>query len=133
VRVWESARGASYEQARALGGQFGRSEVIEVQASGSSAQPAPLIGLQSFHLNLGLPQFAVGTIEFVEHQPGGILVWSVSGAPGFKYSIEKSQQVGGQTIWEPFVVVTNTTGTVTFTDTANSGSSVVFYRSRILD
>ena len=35
--------------------------------------------------------------------------------------------------WRPYLVITNTAATVTFTDSANSAAAVVFYRSRILD
>jgi hypothetical protein len=69
-------------------------------------------------------------IRFVETQLGGIVVWEHQGEPGFRYVIEKS--VHGFE-WRPYLVITNTTSTVTFTDSANSGSAVGFYRSRILD
>jgi hypothetical protein len=129
VRVWESSRGASYEEARALGGRFGRSAILQI-TPGIMPDPPPLWGLQSFNLQAGLPQFATGMIRFVETQLGGIVVWEHQGEPGFRYVIEKS--VHGFE-WRPYLVITNTTSTVTFTDSANSGSAVGFYRSRILD
>jgi len=77
-----------------------------------------------------MSQFASGIISFVQRQPGNVIVWSHQGEPGFRYVIEKS--VHGFE-WQPYLVITNITSTATFTDTANSGSGVVFYRSRILD
>lgn len=130
VRAWEANRGSSYEEARALGGKFGKSDMLTVMVGGGSMPPTYLEGLQSFSLGAGMPQFATGHIQFVERQPGGILVWSHQGEPGFHYLIEKS---AGGFEWRPFAVVTNVASTVTFTDSANSGSAVTFYRSRILD
>jgi len=75
-----------------------------------------------------MSQFSRGRISFVEEQPGGILVWSHQGEPGFRYVIEKSEQ-GFE--WRPYLVVTNVTSNVTFTDSPNGGAA--FYRSRILD
>ena len=129
VRAWQRSKAASYEEARAIGSKFGRSEVIQLNA-GIMPEPPPLWGLQSFHLRAGMPQFATGQIQFVERQPGGSIVWSHLGEPGFRYVIEKA--VGGFE-WRPFMVITNVNSTVTFTDSAQSGSAVVFYRSRILD
>lgn len=130
VRAWEASKGSSYEEARALGGKFGKSDLLTVMVGGGPMPPTYLEGLQSFSLGAGMPQFANGHIQFVERQAGGIIVWSHQGEPGFHYLIEKS--VGGFE-WRPFVVVTNVASTATFTDSANSGSAVTFYRSRILD
>lgn len=135
VRAWDSSAGASYEEARAFGGRFGKSELFMQPVGGGAPPmlplpPSNLTGLQSFNLQAGLPEFAVGRISFVERQPQGIVVWAHAGQPGFRYLIEKS--IHGFE-WRPFVIVTNTTSQVTFTDSADSGSSSVFYRSRILD
>jgi hypothetical protein len=130
VRAWDGAVAGSYEAARALGGRFGKSEILSLKASGPPQVPPPLVGLQSFSLQAGLPRFTVGTIQFVERQPHGVVVWSVTGEPGYRYLVNKP---GTDFVFQPFVVVTNVTGTVTFTDTADSGSAVTFYRSRILD
>ena len=131
VRVWERERGSSYEEARALGGKFGRSEVFQVTAGGGMLPPPALLGLTSFSLQAGLPQFTVGSIQFLERQ-GDLLIWSVQGQPGFHYLVEKSSQASEQ-IWRPLTVLTNVTGTVTFTDSVDAGSGAVFYRARILD
>ena len=122
--------GSSYEQARAMGAKFGKSGLLTVMAGGGLMLPTDLDGLQSFSLQAGMPQFASGQISFVEQRPGGVIVWSHRGEPGFQYVIEKSIR-GFE--WRPYLVITNTTSTVTFTDTADSGSTVIFYRSRILD
>lgn len=130
VRAWETGKGSSYEEARAMGGKFGKSELLTVVVGGGLLPPTGLEGLQSFNLGAGMPQFANGEIHFVEQQPGDVLVWSHRGEPGFRYLIEKSW-LGFE--WRPFVVITNTSPTVTFTDFAQGESGVVFYRSRILD
>jgi hypothetical protein len=130
VRAWDASKGSSYEEARALGGKFGKSELMTVTVGGGLTPPANLDGLQSFSLRAGMPQFASGQLAFVEQQPGNVLVWSHRGEVGFRYVIEKSVQ-GFE--WRPFLVITNVSSTVTFTDSAQGDSAVVFYRSRILD
>lgn len=130
VRAWDGTKGSSYEEARALGGRFGSSELFTIPVGGGVLPPANLLGLLSFSLQAGRPQFALGEISFVERQPGNILVWAHHGEPGFRYLIEKSLH-GFE--WRPFLVITNVTGTTTFTDSASSGPNATFYRSRILD
>jgi len=131
VRAWERARGTSYEEARALGGRFGRSTLLEITAGGGDALPSPLDGLTSFSLQTGLPTFNVGLIKFVERQPHDIIVWALQGEAGFRYLVEKS--VSSAAVWRPYVVLTNVTGTVTFTDSADTAARAVLYRARILD
>jgi hypothetical protein len=53
ARVWESARGATFEQAVAAGGKFGSSAVLQLKTGGDGAPPsvpALMIGLQSLAL-----------------------------------------------------------------------------------
>ena len=132
VCAWDAAYGASYEQARATGGRTGKSAFLQVFAGGGLLPPQSLQGLQSFSLQAGLPYFEVGTISLVERQPPNKLVWALQGQPGSLYLIEKSER-SSETVWHPFLVITNVTGTVTFTDTADSGATNVWYRARILD
>jgi hypothetical protein len=131
VRAWERSHGASYEEARAAGGRFGRSPTVTLTAGGSEL-PQRMIDLQSFSLQTGLPLFSAGVIELQERQPGGIIVWSLRGEPGFRYLVEKSIR-SEESTWRPFAVLTNVTGSATFSDSANSGSGAVLYRGRILD
>jgi hypothetical protein len=130
LRVWDGTVAGCYEAARALGGRFGKSEIMSLTATGPPQLPYPLIGLQSFSLQAGLPRFTVGTIRFVERQPEGVVVWALTGEAGYRYLVEKASQ---ELVFQPYVVVTNTTGTVNFVDSASSGSAVNFYRARILD
>jgi hypothetical protein len=132
VRVWEVGKGDTYEEARARGGKFGRSAILQNWVGGGLIPPQPLTDLTSFQLQAGMPQFNVGIIEFLERQPGGVIVWSLKGEPGFRYSVEKSIRSEDST-WRPFLVMTNETGSVTFTDSANTASGAVLYRARILD
>jgi hypothetical protein len=131
VRAWERTRGTSYEEARALGGRVGRSAVLEVTVGGGVIPALPMVELTSFSLQAGLPSFNVGLIDLIEQRPDGTIVWSLQGEAGFRYSIEKS--VRPSAVWQPYLVLTNALGTVTFTDSANSGAGAVFYRARILD
>jgi hypothetical protein len=131
VRAWDTAFGSSFEAARALGGRFGKSQIFQIVAGGGGRSPAALQGLQSFSLQAGLPYLQVASLEFVEKQPPKTLVWALHGQPGNIYTIEKREP---DAVWKPFAVVTNITGTVNFTDTADHGSGgMVLYRARILD
>ncbi|MBA4149081.1 MAG: immunoglobulin domain-containing protein [Verrucomicrobia bacterium] len=130
VRAWDVTKGSSFEEARVLGGRFGKSVIVTTQTGGGPTPPGNLDGLQSFSLQAGLPQFSIGIIQFVERLQQNSVLWSHQGQPGYRYVIEKKVHEGD---WTPFQIVTNTTSVVTFTDQANSGAQVVFYRSRILD
>ena len=131
VRAWDTAFGSSFEAARALGGRFGKSPIFQVVAGGSGAPAADLEGLQSFSLQAGLPYLQVASLEFVEIQPPETLVWALHGQAGNIYTIEKR---GSGAVWQPYMVITNVTGTVNFTDTVDHSSGVmVLYRARILD
>lgn len=132
VRVWEQARGGSYEEARALGGRFGRSQVMTVLAGGGGGYPQRMTELTSFNLQQGLPTFNVGFIEFIGRMGDGAILWSVRGQPGFRYSVEKSAQTGSPS-WHPFTILSNVTGSVTFTDVPGAEATAAFYRARILD
>lgn len=132
VCAWDASYGNSYEQARARGGRFGKSEILQVTAGGDGQPPRQMEGLESFSLHGGLPYFEVGTITFVQRQSSNTMVWALHGQPGSIYLIEKSKH-SEETVWRPFTVVTNVTGTVEFTDTADSGAANVWYRARILN
>jgi len=127
VRAWQRSTGASYEEARALGKKFGRSEAFSLVTADEMEPPPDLAGLSSFHLQAGLPEFNVGRIEFVG-QTAGLGVWSLQGAAGFQYVVEKSVS---DFVWRPLLVLTNTSGTATFSDPVSSTN--VFYRARIID
>ncbi len=128
IRVWEAAKGDSYEQARALGGKFGESSMLTVQAVPIQYIPVPIPGLQSFSLRAGLPYFEQAVIQFVQQLPDGSMVWSLTGAPGYVYLIEENS---GNNVWQPYTTVTNVTGTVNFTNMPSGGMTLL--RSRILD
>ncbi len=132
VRAWDRTVGESYEEARALGGRFGRSSIFSILAGGNELPPAPLIGLTSFNLQAGLPGFTVGRIQFRETLPDGALQWDLTGEPGFRYLIERSSSPG-QPEWEPFLTLENVSGTVTFGVLPNPAAVNTLYRARILD
>ena len=130
VRAWDPAAGATYEQARALGGKFGESELLQIAAGGGVARPAALAGLQSFSMQAGLPEFNIGVIDFLNKLPDGGTVWSLIGQSNSIYLVEEA---GQDWIWKPYLVLTNTAGTVNFTNAINTNSSANFFRARILD
>jgi hypothetical protein len=132
VCAWDATFGTSYEQVRATGGRFGKSNILQVSAGGGAMPPQTLQGLQSFSLQAGLPYFQVGTITFVESQDPNIIVWALHGQAGSIYLIEKSKR-SEETVWHPYTILTNVTGTVNFNDTVDSGAANVWYRARILD
>jgi hypothetical protein len=106
--------------------------ILQLTAGGGAVPPQPLLGLQSFSLQAGLPYLQVATIRFVQRLPGNVIVWELQGQPGNLYVIEKSRR-SEEIVWRPLTVITNVTGTVTFSDTADSGAAMVWYRARILD
>jgi sulfur relay (sulfurtransferase) DsrF/TusC family protein len=68
VKVWEWAKGESFEAAKAAGGKVGESEVLELVTGGAGTPPglpAVLAGLQSFR---------VGRMPVITRQPVGGLV-----------------------------------------------------------
>lgn len=117
VRAWEFDKGNSYEEARALGGKFGKSEILTITAGGDTEPPGFLLGLQSFGLEAGLPYLTVGILQFSERLPDGTVVWSLTGEPGFRYVVERAVE---DFLWQPLLVVTNVSGTVTFTDSSTA-------------
>src|SRR6185295_17648356 len=111
VRAWDGTKGSTYEEARGFGGRFGKSELLTVRLGGGPLPPAQLQDLRNFRLQAGQPQFARGQITLVERLPGGTIVWSHFGEPGFRYLIERSLH-GFE--WNPFLVITNVTSRATF-------------------
>jgi hypothetical protein len=124
MRAWDRSKGGTFEVARALGGKFGRSEIIELQLND---MPNLLLGLKSFSLQAGLPEFNTGLLS-VASNDGNEIVWELQGAKGFKYLIERA---GPDLNWRPYQVVINETGTVSFATTATAETEL--YRSRIID
>jgi hypothetical protein len=130
VRVWQAAVGASYEEARALGGKFGKSEVFEVPAEPMQIPPN-LDGLTGFSLQAGLPRLNVGVIRLVSVSPANETTWALMGEKGFRYLIERSES---DFVWRPWLVLTNSSGETLFRDTIPEElTGPRFYRSRILD
>ena len=135
VRVWDQTFGNSYEIVRALGGKFGRSEVLSLITGHQSQPPIPyegaqLTGLTSFSVNAGLTHFTTGKLELAEKLDDGTLTWRLSGARDFRYLIERQ---GDGKNWLPFTVLTNATGVVTFRDRTDADLELQLYRARIID
>lgn len=129
VRVWEWPKGSTYEEARAFGGKFGKSDLLTVTLGSAEMPPTCLTGLRAFRLEAGRPEFAAGRISSVERRSDGRLVLAHEGEVGFRYLIEKSD---AEFEWRPYMVITNDARVVTFTDQIEPNAAA-FYRSRILD
>ena len=126
LRAWESAAGGSYEEARAAGGKFGFSRVFQAIAGTFG----PQVLTESFSLRAGEPFFITGRLSAGEQLPGGDRQFVLTGDAGFRYLIEKRLPPQN---WVPLLTVTNTTGSVVFTDPEAKDRPVQFYRARILD
>lgn len=130
VRIWDRDKGETYEEARALGGRFGRSVIIESVGTSVGTLNWPLNALSPFSLQAGRPEFNVGILTVRERNPDGSIVWELHGEPGFRYLVERRHE---NQHWQPYEVLTNETGTITFiTSLLNSQTSLIF-RSRIID
>jgi hypothetical protein len=130
VRAWDFSKAASYEEARALGQRFGRSKPLLLTV-GEPPSPGDLMlrGLESFSLQLGLPDFTVGRIEASLTPAGDQLTFRITGARGFRYLVER--RVDGAN-WKPVQVFESFPGEATFTTPLVEGNTVL-YRARILD
>lgn len=126
LRAWESAAGASYEEARAAGGKFGFSRVFQAIAGTFG----PQVFTESFSLRAGEPFFVTGRLSVGEQLPGGDRQFVLIGDPGFRYLVEKRLP---RRDWVPLLTVTNTTGSVVFSDPEAKDRPLQFYRARILD
>jgi hypothetical protein len=130
TRVWETNLGNFYEDVRIRGGKYNVSAVY------SGVIPPELnyipikVPIESFSLRAGTPFLTTGKIEVNARHPGGLIEWKLTGAAGFTYLIEKQTPPHD---WAPLLIITNTTGTVLFTDTNAGPASANFYRSRMLD
>jgi hypothetical protein len=129
VRVWDLRQGGTYEEARAMGGKFGRSAII-TELGMEYPDPFSLHDLRSFSLQAGLPSFNSGRIRLLAREPRGVFRWELEGSPGFRYLVEKRSPPAR---WEPYLILTNQTGRVEFTAQAGDGPNPEFFRSRILD
>ena len=77
--------------------------------------------------------FVPEAITLANVPPGSNAVLQVCAWEGnYGCLIEKARR-SHDLVWRPFAVLTNVTGTVTFTDTVDSGATNVWFRARILD
>ncbi len=127
VRVWDRQRAASYEEARAVGAKFGRSGILYLEGGGLFNTPQYLKGMKSFTLSAGLPEFVAGRLALTG-QTNGVLTWSLAGHGGYRYLIERALTGFA---WEPFLVLTNETGSVSFQAPITRNQN--FFRARILE
>ena len=129
VRVWDNRFGLTFEEARALGGSFGQSDIMAVSLTAPPAIPRALIDLQSYSLQAGLPLLATAKLYPGKPLPGGGREWLVVGEVNAQYVIERRTPPQD---WQALFVVTNVTGTASFVDTNAPNQGVKFYRAQIL-
>jgi len=130
LKVWDWYDGSTYEAARANGGKFGFSPVMQTVTYQIPSPPVELILPASFSLQHGLPLFTTGQLSIGGRLPGGGVDWELQGEAGFRYLVERRTPPHD---WEPFLVVTNELGVVRFEDPLGSPGVVRFYRARMLD
>ena len=78
----------------------------------------------------GLPFFYTGRLAVGERLEDGTQQFWLQGQPGCRYLIEKQSPPN---LWTPLVVLTNLTGSVSFTDPQQLQGNMGLYRARILD
>ncbi|MBI1178748.1 hypothetical protein GC207_15050 [bacterium] len=130
LKVWNVFDGLTYEAARASGGKFGFSPVMQTSTYQIPSPPVELNIPDSFSLQDGLPLFTTGLLSFSAHSPNGGVEWELQGEAGFRYLIERRTPPN---TWDPFLIITNTSGVTQFEDPLGSQGAVRFYRARILD
>jgi hypothetical protein len=130
VRVWNQNNGESFEEAAALGGEVGRSDVVALTLGQPFAVPPPLRGLWSFSLQAGQPLLAAAKLYPDEVLPDGSRKWLVIGDAGARYVVEYRTPPND---WTPLTVLTNVVGGVSFIDTNAPSASLKFYRAQIMD
>jgi len=129
VRVWEKSRWATFEEATALGGKVGKSDVIAKMVMPPWSIPA-LPELYSFKLEAGSPILATAKLYPNPESTGKDREWLLVGEIGARYTVESRTPPND---WNPIMQVTNITGTVTFIDTNAQNASLKFYRAQIID
>jgi hypothetical protein len=128
LRAWEKSFGASYEHARAAGGEFGHTPVVQVQQY-IWGRVFNICNFPSFNLHAGLPEFTTGSFGMPETQLDGSLIWTFQGNAASRYLIEVSSS---QFSWEPFQILSSDSGNFTFTSRPQE-QQTQFFRARILD
>jgi hypothetical protein len=128
VRVWDKSKWRTFEEAAALGGKVGKSDVIAKQVFPEWQIPS-FTELFSFRLESGSPALATAKLYPNTESSGNNREWILVGEPGTQYVVESRTPPND---WTPIFVVTNTTGSVTFVDPNAQSASVKFYRAQIL-
>lgn len=129
VRVWDISKWETFEEAAALGGKVGKSEVIPKVLQPPFVPPM-FTELYSFKLEAGSPVLATAKLYPNPEPTGNDIEWLLVGEVGAQYVIESRTPPND---WIPIMLVTNTTGTVTFVDTNAQNASLMFYRAQILN
>jgi len=129
VRVWDKSKWKTFEEAAALGGKVGKSEVIAKQVFPEWQIP-PFAELFSFKLNSGSPALATAKLYPNPETSGDNLEWILVGEPDTQYVVESRTPPND---WNPILLVTNTTGAVTFVDTNAQNAWLKFYRAQIIN
>lgn len=91
ARVWETSKGATYQEALAAGSKVGMSLPVAINSTGGGGipprLPAQIFGMKSFQLTLDTPPSIVTDLQSVQGNPGENVVLSVeaAGSPPLRY------------------------------------------------
>jgi hypothetical protein len=130
LRAWDSDFGLSYEAARANGGLIGRTPILEVLAGSELTGPTTLTNLSDIRLITRLNNFTPGELYFKERSISRGPVFELRAPRGFLYSVDA--QSGG-TEWQSILLLTNLTGSATFSDPRENATAATILRTRIVD
>lgn len=128
LRAWNSSQGSTYEVARANGSVLGRSAILVVKAGSEETGPTLLSAIQDIILSNPVADFHPGILQ--PEQRGENPVWKLTAPAGFIYVLETSSLDG---VWHPLLILTNFTGTATFTDPRAEKGPAGIYRARLVD
>jgi hypothetical protein len=137
VKVWDSAAGATYEEAVAAGGKSGASTLFQI-ALGGGVQPPPVLwAMPSFALTL--PGHSASPLPAPAPQPASVqLTGLIRSADGWTLTIQGSAsatcaiEASTDLIhWTTIAYVLNERGIVDYTDTDTSAPAR-FYRVHVI-
>jgi hypothetical protein len=137
VRVWDSADGATYEEAVAVGGKNGASPVFQISLGGGLQPPGMLWKMPSFALVL--PGISASPLAAPAPQPASVRLtslvhsengWTLTlqGSASATCAIEASTDL---IHWTTIAYVLNERGIIDYTDT-DTGVPARFYRVKVV-
>jgi hypothetical protein len=129
VRAWDLHYGTNYEQARAAGSPFARSDIGAITTGTDESSASPLNGITEPHFQTGRTNFFSPRIDaYAPAIQNSSLQFHVTVEPGFIYQVQKKKW--GRP-WQTLLTTNNATSGFEFSD-AMTGQ-LYFYRVRMVD